>query len=457
MARIVTSHKSCATNPLKHSAPLGGALAFMGVADCLPLLHGSQGCTAFALVLMVRHFRESIPLQTTAMNEITTILGGLDSLEQALLAIRERAHPKVIGICTTGLTETRGEDFRGDLQIIRTRRPELADTALVLATTPDFAGGLQEGWGKAVTAMVEQLVEPSGLPVLPNQVNLLAPSHFTVGDVEEWRDSVEAFGLEPILLPDLSSSLDGHMPETWRGVTLGGTTLEDIRRMDRSALTLTVGEHMREAAEALHRKTGVPYRLFESLSGLEACDALMATLAEISGRPAPERLRRARSRLVDAMLDAQGHFSGRPMAVAAEPDHLIALVRWLAEMGAEGRVAVTTVAAKGLEALPVDEILIGDLDDLEQRAGGCALILTHAHGRQSAARLDLPLHRTGFPVFDRLGAAHQVSIGYRGTARLIFEVANRLIEHAEHAERMDHSTETTPPVRHVVPTPAACC
>ncbi|KAF0118826.1 MAG: nitrogenase molybdenum-iron protein NifN [Rhodospirillaceae bacterium] len=177
--RIVVSPRSCTTNPLKHSAPLGGALAFMGLEGCLPLLHGSQGCTAFALVLMVRHFRESIPLQTTAMNEITTILGGLDTLEQALLTIRARAHPKVIGICTTGLTETRGEDFRGDLQIIRTRRPELADTALVLATTPDFAGGLQEGWGKAVTAIVEQLVEPSGLPVLPNQVNLLTPSHFS--------------------------------------------------------------------------------------------------------------------------------------------------------------------------------------------------------------------------------------------------------------------------------------
>ncbi|KAF0118825.1 MAG: nitrogenase molybdenum-iron protein NifN [Rhodospirillaceae bacterium] len=224
--------------------------------------------------------------------------------------------------------------------------------------------------------------------------------------------------------------------------------------MDRSALTLTVGEHMREAAEALHRKTGVPYRLFERLTGLEACDALMATLAEISHRPVPKRLRRARSRLVDAMLDGHCHFGGRRMAVAAEPDHLIALVRSLTEMGAEGRVAVTTVAATGLEALPVEEVVVGDLGDLERRAAGCDLILTHTHGRQGAARLGLPLHRTGFPVFDRLGAPHQVSIGYRGTSRLIFEIANRLIEHAE---RMDLPHKTNPPVRHVFPTPAACC
>jgi nitrogenase molybdenum-iron protein NifN len=28
------------------------------------------------------------------------------------------------------------------------------------------------------------------------------------------------------------------------------------------------------------------------------------------------------------------------------------------------------------------------------------------------------------PVFDRLGAGHQVSVGYRGTRDLIFEVGN---------------------------------
>ncbi|MBF0128758.1 MAG: nitrogenase iron-molybdenum cofactor biosynthesis protein NifN [Alphaproteobacteria bacterium] len=431
MARIVHSGKACSTNPLKHSAPLGGALAFMGLDGCMPLLHGSQGCTAFALVLMVRHYRESIPLQTTAMNEVTTVLGGLDNLEQALVNIRERAHPKVIGILTTGLTETRGEDFPGDLRIIRERRPELADTALVLASTPDFSGGLQEGWGKAVTAMIHQLVEAPALGRDPEQVNVLAPSHFTPGDVEEVKDIVEAFGLRPVMLPDLSLSLDGHVPERWVGATLGGTSLEDIRGMGRSILTLTVGEHMRWAAEALKRKTGVPYRLFDGLTGLRASDALISALAEASGRPVPERLRRQRSRLVDAMLDGHFAFSGRRVAVAAEPDHLLALGSWLAEMGVGMTAAITTVHLPMLARVPADEVVVGDLGDLEARAGGCDLLLTHAHGRQASERLGIPLFRVGFPIFDRLGAAHQVGVGYRGTCRLIFEIANILTERSE--------------------------
>ena len=78
MAAIVTSNnKPLSASPLKLSAPLGAAMAFMGIEGCMPLFHGSQGCTAFALVMLVRHFREAIPLQTTAMNEVSTILGGI--------------------------------------------------------------------------------------------------------------------------------------------------------------------------------------------------------------------------------------------------------------------------------------------------------------------------------------------------------------------------------------------
>jgi nitrogenase molybdenum-iron protein NifN len=36
------------------------------------------------------------------------------------------------------------------------------------------------------------------------------------------------------------------------------------------------------------------------------------------------------------------------------------------------------------------------------------------------------LFRIGIPVFDRLGAGQQVSVGYRGARNLIFEVGNLL-------------------------------
>jgi nitrogenase molybdenum-iron protein NifN len=436
MATIVKSRKSCTVNPLKMSQPIGGALAFLGLNRCMPVLHGSQGCTAFGLVLFVRHFREAIPLQTTAMNEATTIMGGFDNIEQAILNIHKRTQPEIIGICSTGLTETKGDDVDGYLKLIRSRHPELADVAMVYVSTPDYQDAFQDGWGKTVAHIVTELAEPAAVKQ-PRRINILPGSHLMPADIEELREIVEAFGFDPIVLPDLSGSLDGHVPDDFSPTTVGGTGLADIRATGGASLTIAVGEHMRAAAEALQAKAGVPYELFERLTGLEANDRLLALLARLSGQPVPNKYRRQRSQLVDAMLDGHFFFGGKKIAIGAEPDLLWAIGSWLAEMGAEISAAVTTTNSPWLEKLPVEEVVIGDLEDLESRAAGCDLLITHAHGRQMAERLELPFLRMGLPTFDRLGAAHRLTVGYRGTRDLIFEVGNIFLANAH-----EHTPET---------------
>jgi nitrogenase molybdenum-iron protein NifN len=170
--------------------------------------------------------------------------------------------------------------------------------------------------------------------------------------------------------------------------------------------------------------------LFDRLTGLEASDRLFALLARLSGRSVPNKYRRQRSQLVDAMLDGHFFFGGKKIAIGAEPDLLWAIGAWLSEMGAEIVAAVTTTESPVLEKLSTEEVLIGDLEDLESRAAGCDLLITHAHGRQMAERLDIPFVRMGIPTFDRLGAAHRITVGYRGTRDLIFEIGNVFLANA---------------------------
>ena len=431
MAKITVGQKRCTVNPLKISQSIGAALAFMGVHNAMPLLHGAQGCTSFGLVLFVRHFREAIPMQTTAMSEVATVLGGFENVEQALVNIVGRAKPAFIGICTTGISEIKGDDISGFLKLIRATHPELDSTALVDVSTPDFEGAFQDGWAAAVTRMIEELVE---IPLLANrltkQINVLPGCHITPGDIDELRDIFESFGLDPIFLPDLSGSLDGHIPEEYSQTTMGGVTLDQIRRMGSSVCTIALGEQMRGAAITLEHRTGVPYRLFERLTGLAANDALMSYLSSISGVAVPRKFRRQRGQLVDAMLDGHFYFGGKRVAIAAEPDLLSAMAHWLCEMGCVIQAAVTTTQSPALERVSAEEILLGDLEDLEMRAAGADLIVTHSHGRQAAERLNVPLFRMGMPLFDRLGANHQVSVGYRGTRDLIFEVGNIFLANA---------------------------
>ena len=432
MANVVTSKKACTVNPLKMSQPIGAALAYLGLDACMPALHGSQGCTAFGMVLFVRHFRENIPLQTTAMNEATTILGGMDNIEQAILNIWNRAKPRIIGIASTGLTETKGDDVDGYLKLIRKKHPELDELAVVYVSTPDYKGAFQDGWANAVVNIVRTIVEP-GARKISGQVNVLAGSHLSPGDIEEIREIIRDFGLNPIVLPDLSGSLDGHVSPDFSPTTTGGTTLDEIRSMGASDITIVIGEHMLPAAVELGMKSEVPYVVFDRLLGLGANDGFFAFLSELSGKPVPGKYRRQRSQLVDAMLDGHFFFGGKKIAIGAEPDLLWAISSMLSEMGCEIEAAVTTTTSEMLERVPAREVLIGDLEDLEERADCCDLLITHSHGRQMAERLNLPFLRMGLPIFDRLGSAHRLSVGYRGMRDLIFEIGNLFMANASEA------------------------
>ncbi len=265
-----------------------------------------------------------------------------------------------------------------------------------------------------------------------DQVTLLPGSHLSPGDIDELRDIIQAFGLSVVVLPDISGSLDGHIAPDWRGTTLGGTTLAQIRAAGASAFTLGVGEQTREAAEALQQIAGTPLEVFERLSGLECNDRLLQRLAQLSGRPVPARYRRQRSQLLDAMLDGHFYTGGLKVALGAEPDLLLAVGSLLHDMGAELRCCVSTTKSPALALLPAGQVLLGDLEDLEAGAADCDLLVTHSHGRQAAERLDKPLLRVGFPVFDRIGNAHRVSVGYRGSMNLIFEIANLMMARIGH-------------------------
>jgi nitrogenase molybdenum-iron protein NifN len=277
--------------------------------------------------------------------------------------------------------------------------------------------------------MIEELVdipEPDARDA--KRVNVLPGSHLTPGDIDELHETIEAFGLTPVFLPDLSGSLDGHIPDDFTPTTFGGCSAIEVHEMGRAAWTLVIGTQMRGAAITLEHRTGVPYRLFERLTGLACCDEFMEFLSRIGGVPVPRRYRRLRGQLVDAMLDGHFYFGGKRIAVAAEPDQLWAMTNWLHEMGCVIVGAVTSTMSPLLEDVPADEVILGDLADLEEKAACADLIVANSQARQAADRLHLPLFRIGIPIFDRLGAAHIVTVGYRATRDLIFAVGNMLME-----------------------------
>ncbi len=437
MAEIVKRNKALAVNPLKVSQPVGASLAFLGLHRAIPMMHGSQGCTAFAKVFFVRHFREPIPLQTTAMDQGSTVMGADENVIVGLKTIAEKSKPALIGLPTTGLSETEGTDIHRLVREFRTEHPEYDDIPVVAVNTPDYAGCLESGFALAVKAIIETLVPADTHRVgkRKRQVNVLAGAHLTPGDLEHIQELVEAFGLRPLLLPDISGSLDGHLTDMqFSPVTVGGTPVPDIAALGESAATLVLGRALHPAADVLLARTAVPDYRFDSLMGLENVDAFISALADISGEPVPAKIERQRAQLQDAMVDTHFMIGFARIGIAADPDLLYGLADLVAGMGCTVTAAVAPSKSPLLEAVPSAEEKLGDLQDLEQavRARGADLLISNSHAVYTARRLGLPLLRAGFPQYDLIGGYQRLWVGYRGTRQTLFDLANTLVEHGHH-------------------------
>lgn len=441
MPTIIKRNKPLSVNPLKTSQALGATLALLGLNRSMPMLHGSQGCTAFGKVMFVRHFREPIPLQTTAMEQISTVMGADENIIEGLKTICEKSAPDVIGLITTGLSETQGTDIHRSIADFRLQYPDFANTAVIPVNTPDYQYSLENGYAAAVKSLIEVLVPHSDESECQpgrrrNQVNLLVGASLTPGDIEALVELIEAFELRPLVVPDISDSLDGHLTDSdTNPLTVGGTPVSEVALMGDSIATLVVGPSMYRAADTLMQKTGVPDYRFDTLIALDATDKLVHTLSQLSGRPVPPKLERHRAQLQDAMVDTHFMLGLRKVAIAGEPDEVLAMTTLVQGVGCEVVAAVTSTRGPALEKLPLAEVKIGDLEDLEQLAAerGADLIIANSHAAATAERLQLPLLRFGFPQYDLLGGYARNWVGYRGSRQALFDLANlMLLNHAHH-------------------------
>lgn len=433
MAEIILPAKALAVNPLKVSQPVGASLAFLGLANTMPLEHGARGCTSFNKLFFMRHFHEPIPLQTTAMDQMTTVLGADGNVVEALRTIADRNRPDIIGLITTGLSEIQGADIPSSIKAFRDTYPQYGEVAVVPVSATDTLGCLETGFGRAVEAIIAALVPAVPATVRhPRQVNVLVPSMLTPGDIEVIREWVESFDLHPVVLPDVADSLDGHLIDAgYSTLTYGGTPRARIATMGKSIATLVIGHSLARAADLLKERTGVPDYRFPGLMGLEECDAFTQALNDISGCPVPDRIARQRACLQDAMVDTHFQLGGARIAVAADAELLATLTRFLVGMGVNVVAAVASAPMPALAALPVDSVIVGDLEDLEVRARerGSELIITNSHGAEVAARLGVPLLRAGFPLYDHYGGFARPWVGYGGSRQVLFDLANQLVTH----------------------------
>ncbi|MBI5849362.1 MAG: nitrogenase iron-molybdenum cofactor biosynthesis protein NifE [Nitrospirae bacterium] len=410
------SAENCLINPLKHSASIGAAMALQGIHNALPIIHGAQGCTFLGKVLLTKHFREPIALAGTKLFAEDVVMGSDEALLKTVRGFIAKNSPDLIGVLTSGLTEVKGDDIAA---LIRSFNVERSTAAVLHIPTPDYEGGLETGYAKAVEALTGIAAAPLRRQAgIKGQVNILVGSHLTPADFLELREIVESFGLRPIILPDLSC-LDGSR-QGISPLASGGTGIQEISAMGSSEFTLVIGKSLKPAAQIMKERFEIEYRIFDSLAGLKDTGLFMETLSMLAGRLVPPRYERQRRVLADSMRDAHAFFGSKRICIALEPDHALQASRWAKEMGADIPLAVVPQTSAAAELIQADSIVVGDLSCIE---GEFDLIIANSHAADTAARVGAPLLQTGFPVYKVFGNTNRVTIGYRGTQSLIHEAA----------------------------------
>ncbi|MDD5186878.1 MAG: nitrogenase component 1 [Methanoregula sp.] len=425
-------------NQCQSCMPLGGVIAFKGIENAMVLIHGSQGCSTYMRLTSVEHYNEPVDIASSSLNEKQTIYGGEANLKKALGNVARVYAPEVIGVLTTCLAETMGEDLdRILMDYVQEQGQISAD--IIPVPTPSYSGSHTEGFWAATTAIITHYAR---LTERHERINVIVP-HISPADIREIKRILSLMGLQYTLIPDFSMTLDRPYGGRYQKIPPGGTRTEDITRMPGAPFTIQFGETCPDALSPglwLNKKFGVPLISLPLPVGLEATDQFLKILQEFIGREIPESLATERGWLLDGMADAHKYNAeGRPV-IYGDPELVYALTRCCCENG-----AVPAVIASGsgnsrlalcleplLAGLDEQPVLLEETDFAAIEAAvlrsGANVAIGHSGGKFLTERHGIPVIRAGFPVHDRIGGQRILSVGYAGSLAFLDRFTNTLLE-----------------------------
>jgi nitrogenase molybdenum-iron protein NifN len=436
---------------------MGSALAFKGVENTMVLYHGSQGCSTYMRLHLAHHFREPVDIASSSLSEKGAVYGGRENLKKGLRNVINRYNPKVIGVATTCLAETIGDDVPA---IIKEFKEEEGigddikkDIIIIPVSTPSYGESHVSGYIKALEAVVRRFAENHGgeraikIPVevkIPNgKLNLIPVESLSPADVRELKDILDATAGDYIFLPDISETFDAPLRDNLPKIAYGGTPLLKIVDMPNSRASIGLGIVSKNLAlEYLKESHSVPGYNVPIPIGLSNTDTFFTELVNILGCPIPEKYQKERGRLLDAMVDVHKYLYGVKAAVYGDPDMVFSLTTFMLELGmypvliatgSKSRYFGIKIRQSFKEIKPELEpvILDGiDFDSLNDAVRNCSpdILIGNSNGRYIAKALEIPLVRVGLPIHDRVGAQRIISVGYRGALELLDRITNAILE-----------------------------
>jgi nitrogenase molybdenum-iron protein NifN len=440
-----TANYSATQNACNPCAPLGAALVFKGIANTVPLLHGSQGCSTYIRRYMISHFKEPLDVACSNFGEETAIFGGGANLKLAIDNIRHQYDPDLIGVATTCLSETIGDDVPMFIKAYQEGCKDETLPALVHVSTPSYQGTHMQGFHGAVRALVFALARSESVPKGAKPSVNLFPGMVSPADIRQLKSILDSFDLAGTLVPDYSDTLNGPLWTEYQRIPKGGTSVQALRSTGSAAASIECGLVLSVAKETagtfLKERFGVPLHRLGLPIGIRQSDSFFEALSRISGRPVPSKFTHQRGRLLDALVDGHKHLNGVRAAIFGEEDLVAGLAAFCAEVGIIPALCATGGGNGHFEQIVQEVVpdqfhgqmrIMEDVDfvtiEKALKEMEVDLLIGHSKGYSMSRRLKRPLIRVGFPVHDRVNGSRLLHLGYRGAQQLFDRITNTLIE-----------------------------
>jgi nitrogenase molybdenum-iron protein NifN len=436
-------------NACKLCAPLGASVVYKGIKNCLPVIHGAQGCATYIRRYLISHYKEPVDIASTNFSEATTIFGGSKNLNAAINNIISQYHPEVIGIASACLSETIGEDIPKMIREYQATAKGRHLPFFIHTSTPSYEGTHMDGFHEAVLSTVKTL---AGEEHPGSEHITIFPGFVSPEDIRHLKEILADFGLNYVLFPDYSDSLDNPNWNEYQIIPEGGTTVEEIKRTGTAKALVEFGFILNKgksnrasvtAAEWLEQKFSIPLFRLGLPIGIRESDHFFTVLEKLSQQKTSEKQFRLRGRLIDAYVDGHKYLMGKRAIVYGEEDFVIGLVSFLEEIGIDTVLAASGgesgLLRKELERVAGDRaknmIMMNgmDFETINEMAEELHpdLMIGNSKGYYIARRLGIPLIRTGFPIHDRIGGQRLLHLCYEGTLRLFDQITNALIEYKQ--------------------------
>ena len=146
-------------------------------------------------------------------------------------------------------------------------------------------------------------------------------------------------GIKSIMFPDTSGVVNSPLDGKFHMYPKGGATVDEIKSAGDSIFTLALGRTASmAAAKLLDTKCKVPFDVIDLPIGLRATDAFVDHLRKTAGVGVPESIMTERGQVVDVITDMHQYLYRKKVALVGDPDHLISLAQFLADMDMDIRL-----------------------------------------------------------------------------------------------------------------------